>query len=98
MLRFHHVAGRASRQVLRRDECLLLLLIEPVDDVVAVPPAVHDCLVVVRHHLAGGTRVRVQARPALVLAVARVGTARNILVPRLLLIDLVEVLDVVEHL
>ena len=52
----------------------------------------------VDHHLTGGPRVRVQARPALVLAVARVGTARHVLVSWLLLIDLVKVLHVVEHL
>ena len=40
MLRLHHVAGRAGGQVLRRDERLLLLLIEPIDDVVTVSPAV----------------------------------------------------------
>ena len=95
----HHVAGCASWQVLGRDEGLLLLLIASVDDVVAVSPAVYQpWLRVIHHHLAGGARVRVQARPALVLAVARVWAACDILVACLLLIDLVEVLYVVEYL
>ena len=98
-LTLHHVAGCAGWQVLRCDKGLLLLLIASVDDVVAISPAVHQpCLRVVHHHLAGGTGVRVQARPALVLAVAGVRAARHVLVARLLLVDLVEVLDIVEHL
>ena len=75
----------------------MLLLITAVHNVITISSTVHHAAIVY-HHFVGSARVRAQSRPALVLRVSWVGTARHVLVACVLFINLVQILHIVKHL